>query len=425
MKKHCFASILLVTIGVAAVASAADVGAVYTLTNDPAGNAVVVFGRAADGTLTKSGSFSTGGTSIGFFATGNQNGLLLNSDASCLWAVNSLSNSIAAFQVSGTSLHPVGVVGSNGVGPVSLTVNEDLGVLYVLHNGSLLVQPPVGSPVPASADNITGFTVGANCGLSALAGSTRSLSMAMGTFPAQVSFNPAGTVVVVTEKATNKIDTWVVGAGGLLSGRKVQASAGVEPFGFAFDNRGQLIVTNAACHMPTPPGNLPGCSVPPDHPTLASYSVAADGTLTLVDASTDNQAAKCWVVITDSQRFAFTTNALARQAGGPPPGSPPAGSISSYRVSAHGGLTKVGDTEIPTVINGGVSIDPNSVVGVPVDAALSRNSRFLYVLSEGDGTINAYRVGLDGSLTLLGISDVTPVNPLFNGLPFPNGLAAQ
>jgi 6-phosphogluconolactonase len=423
MAKCWFTSGLLLTIGVCGTAMAADVGAVYTMTNDPAGNAVVVYGRASDGTLTNSGSFSTGGTSIGFFATGNQNGLLLNTDASCLWAVNSLSNSIAAFQVSGTSLSSVGVVASGGVGPVSLTVNEGLGVLYVLHNGSLLVQPPVGSPVPASPDNITGFTVGANCGLSALAGSTRSLSQSMGTFPAQVSFNPTGTVVVVTEKATNKIDTWVVGANGLLSGKKVQAAAGVEPFGFAFDNRGQLIMTNAACHMPTPPGNLPGCSVPPDSPTLASYTVGSDGTLTLVDTSTDNQAAKCWVVITDSQRFAFTTNALATQTGGTP-GAPPAGSITRYRVDAHGGLTDLGSTEIPTALNGFTS-DPNSIVGVPVDAALSRNSRFLYVLSEGDGTINAYSVGLDGSLTLLGVSNVTALNPLFNGLPFPNGLAAQ
>jgi DNA-binding beta-propeller fold protein YncE len=274
---------------------AADVGAVYTMTNDPGGNAVVVYDRASDGTLTKSGTFSTGGTSIGFFATGNQNGLLLNGDGHCLWAVNSLSNSIAAFEVRGTSLSRVGVVASGGVGPVSLTVQEDLGVLYVLNNGSLLAG--TATPPPASPDNITGFTVGANCGLSALAGSTRSLSMAMGTFPAEVSFNPTGTVLVVTEKATNKIDTWMVGGNGLLSGKKVQASAGKEPFGFAFDNRGQLLVTEAGCHVPTPPGVLPGCIAPPDLPALSSYTVAADGTLTLIDNLVDNQAAKCWVVL--------------------------------------------------------------------------------------------------------------------------------
>ena len=37
------------------------VGSVYTLTNAPGGNAVAVFARAADGTLTPDGIFPTGG----------------------------------------------------------------------------------------------------------------------------------------------------------------------------------------------------------------------------------------------------------------------------------------------------------------------------------------------------------------------------
>ena len=41
------------------------VGAVYTMTNDPAGNAVLVFNRAEDGTLTAGGTFSTGGLGTG------------------------------------------------------------------------------------------------------------------------------------------------------------------------------------------------------------------------------------------------------------------------------------------------------------------------------------------------------------------------
>jgi hypothetical protein len=35
-------------------------GAVYTLTNQPTGNSVIVFDRAADGTLTLAGSYPTG-----------------------------------------------------------------------------------------------------------------------------------------------------------------------------------------------------------------------------------------------------------------------------------------------------------------------------------------------------------------------------
>jgi 6-phosphogluconolactonase (cycloisomerase 2 family) len=413
-------SVLFVTFGLVGNAIAQDAGAVYTMTNDPAGNAVVVYARSGNGTLTKSGTFPTGGTSIGFFATGNQNGLLLSNDGHCLWAVNSASNTIVSFQVSGnTSLRRAGSVNSGGTGPVSLTQYQ--GLLYVLNNGSLFAgttTPPAPSP-----DNITGFTVSSTCGLSPLANSTRGLSQSTGTFPAQVSFDPSGRVVVVTEKATNKIDTWVVGSNGLLSGKLVQSSAGHEPFGFAFDNRGQLVVTEAGCHMPTPPGVLPGCSVPPDSPALTSYTVASDGTLILVDHLVDDQAAQCWVVISNNQRIIFTVNALATQAGGTP-GLPPAGSITTYHFDPQGQLTKMGDTPVPTALNS-LSSNPNAMVGVPVDAALSRNSQYLYVLSEGDGTINSYSVGPSGQLTLLGVSDVTAVSAITVGGPFPNGLAAQ
>jgi hypothetical protein len=391
------------------------------MTNDPAGNAVVVFSRGSNGLLTRAGTYPTGGTSIGFFATGNQNGMLLNSDASCMWVVNSLSNTITSFQVNGTKLSQSGLVSAGGVGPVSLTENDNLGVLYVLNNGSLLAGTAM--PPTASADNITGFTLGSKCTLSPLASSSRSLSQTSGTFPAEVSFNPTGSVVVVTEKATNKIDTWIVGSGGLLSGKKVQNSNGNEPFGFEFDNRGQLIVTNAACHTPTPPGVLPGCTVPPDAPKLDTYTVANDGTLTLTGSATDNQAAKCWVVVTNSQRYAFTVNALATGVGGTA-GFPPGGSVTSYKISPDGTVTELGSVEVPTVLNGLGPVGANSTVGVPVDASLSRNSKFLYVLSEGDGTINEYGVGEDGSLTLLGVANITAAPAIFGG-PIPNGLAAQ
>ena len=40
-------------------------GAVYTMSNDPAGNAVLMFRRSAHGALTPSGTFSTGGLGTG------------------------------------------------------------------------------------------------------------------------------------------------------------------------------------------------------------------------------------------------------------------------------------------------------------------------------------------------------------------------
>ncbi len=397
--KHAIVvALLIVLTGAGGTATAAGLspGHVYTMTNDPAGNAVVVFNRAADGTLTKFGTFPTGGTSIGVFATGNQNGLLLDEDSRCLWAVNSLDNEITAFRVMDDSLSFINKVGSGGRRPISLTEHKDL--LYVLNAGGQV----------GSTDNITGFTVDHGCGLSPLAGSTRSLS-APSTSPAQVGFTPSGRVLVVTEKVTNKITTYTVGEDGRPSGPMPQASAGPEPFGFTFINRGQLFVTEAACSVPRPPGNLPTCVVPPDQPALSSYEVADDGTLTLIDTSVDNQAAKCWVVATNSQRFAYTVNALAVQAGG-------LGSITGYRIDPDGDLTKLGSTPIPA-----------APLGVPIDAALSNDSRFLYVLHEADGIISAYRVEADGGLVPLTPPSfaITAPPPLLTNGPFPNGLAVR
>jgi 6-phosphogluconolactonase len=424
MTKFCLASTALLTtgfVGTAAADNGSDNGAVYTMTNDPNGNAVVVYTRAADGMLTMSGMSPTGGTSIGVFATGNQRGLLLSNDGRCLWAVNSLSNQISAFKVNGTSLSLPNVTASGGQRPISVAVNEDLGVLYVLNAGGQV----------GSSDNVTGFTVGKDCGLSPLAGSTRALS-GNNVSPAQVSFNPTGSVVVVTEKTNDgggrggHITSFTVGHTGLLGSRKSVVPPITEPFGFAFDNRGRLLVTAADCTTPAPPGVFPTCSVPPDSPSLLSYTVARDGTLTLVDTLVGDQAAICWIAIAYPQpddeqsprhrhglkEFAFTSNNLATQTRGTP-GLPPGGSITRYDVRPDGTLTELGVTPVP--------LQPN---GLPIEDAVSRDGRFLYVLGEADGTITAYRVEPDGLLAILTTYPVTTASPFPNG-PFPNGLAAR
>src|SRR2546429_6374258 len=53
--------------------------AVYTLTNQVAGNAVAVFDRAADGTLTAAGTIATGGTGTGG-GLGSQGAVALSDD---------------------------------------------------------------------------------------------------------------------------------------------------------------------------------------------------------------------------------------------------------------------------------------------------------------------------------------------------------
>ena len=208
-------------------------GAVFTLSNAAGGNAVLVFSRAHDGSLTPAGSYPTGGLGTGA-GLGSQGAIVL--DHKTLFAVDAGSNQIAAFKVEKKDgLRLVSHVASGGATPISITAHK--GLVYVLNAGA-----------PA---NITGFTF-RHGELQQIPGSSRPLS-APSPGPAQVQFSPHGRVLVVTEKDTSLIDTYVVGKDGLASGPHSQPSAAATPFGFDFDKRGRLIVSDAF-------GGAPGAS---------------------------------------------------------------------------------------------------------------------------------------------------------------------
>src|SRR5690348_3142899 len=73
-------------------------GAVYALSNDAAGNAVLVYDRADDGTLTAAGSVATGGLGLGA-GLGSQGALVFGKKNKYLFAVNAGSNDISVFAV--------------------------------------------------------------------------------------------------------------------------------------------------------------------------------------------------------------------------------------------------------------------------------------------------------------------------------------
>jgi 6-phosphogluconolactonase (cycloisomerase 2 family) len=339
------AVLLLSMVAWAPPAAAAEVGAVYALSNAPAGNAVLVWGRAADGALTPAGSYPTGGAGTGG-GLGSQGAIVLSDNGRWLFAVDAGSNQVAAFRVSPRGLEQTAHVSSGGATPTSLSVSGDL--LYVLNAGG--------------SGNISGFRVGNDGSLSPLAGSARPLS-GDATAPAQVSFSPDGATLVVTERATQQIGTYAVGADGLASGPTVFASSGSTPFGFAFAGRDQLVVSEA--------NGAPGGSA-------ASSYLLRDGALSLVTGSAPTfQGAACWTVVTKNGRFAYTANAASA-------------SISGFSVGQDGSLTL---------------LDANGRSGVAgagaADMALSVNSQFLYVRNGRDSSISAFAVAEDGSLTPL------------------------
>jgi 6-phosphogluconolactonase len=353
------AALAVLGLGASGAMAMSSAGHVYTLTNSPAGNAVKVFNRAGNGSLIPGSEFAAGGTGTGA-DLGNQGALVL--DGRLLFAVNAGSDSISAFTVKRDALELVDTVDSGGDQPISVAVHD--GLLYALNAGG--------------AGNISGFTFSRNGDLSPLAGSTRPLS-GPGVGPAQVSFDPEGEHLVVTEKNTNLIDTYEVDGSGLATGPNPQASAGATPFGFAFDKREHLIVSEA----------FGGAA---DASAVSSYEVD-DGVIDpITPSAATTETAACWIVLTKNGRFTYTSNT----------GS---GSISGYRIGREGDLTLLGADGRTGLTGPG-----------PIDMALTGNSHFLYSLNSGDETISGFRVGSDGSLTPLGGA---------TGLPDgANGLAA-
>jgi 6-phosphogluconolactonase len=332
-------------------------GAVYVLTNQ-VNNAVAVFNRAADGTLTPAGEFSTGGagdpvpqgTDPATDPLASQGALILDQGNQFLFAVNAGSNQISVLRVEATELTLVGVFDSGGVRPISLTLHNDL--LYVLNEG--------GTP------NITGFTVGEDGTLTPLAGSTQPLIGDTAADPAQVGFSRDGNLLVVTEKAGNRLNTYTVDENGLPSAPTGNPSNGMTPFGFAFNNHDTLIVSEAF-------GGTPNASA------ASSYSFSDDGLLSVISGSVPNsQTAACWVVTTNNGKTAFVSNTAS-------------GTISSYDVGP-------GNGEL-NLIN---SVAADTGAGsAPIDIALNNSSHFLLVLLGGSQSVASYRVEHDGSLTLI------------------------
>src|SRR5262245_594849 len=99
-------------------------GAVYTMSNASAGNAVIVFARAADGSLTPAGTHPTGGAGSGG-GLGNQGALVLDRNDHFLFAVNAGSNELTVFAIDPSGLAFADKIGTGGTTPISVSVHRD------------------------------------------------------------------------------------------------------------------------------------------------------------------------------------------------------------------------------------------------------------------------------------------------------------
>ncbi len=341
-------------------------GAVFTMTDDSTANAVLAFARAADGSLTFSASFPTGGAGSGGGepVLGSQGSVTLSRNGRFLFVVNAGSDEVSSFRVDGSRLTLAGVAPSGGLLPVSVTEHD--GLVYVLNAGG--------------TGNISGFTVDERGRLTPLPGSTRPLSSAT-SGAAQVAFDRSGDELAVTEKAASAIALYAVGQDGRTTGPGTVASSGATPFGFAFTGHDVLVASEA--------GGGPGGTS-----AVSSYDV--DGqTAEVVSGSVPNgQRAACWLILTRDGHTAFVANA----------GS---GDVSAYAVDRRGALT---------LLSGAAGVLPSG--GKPLDLALTGDERFLYDLDAGNHALVAFARHPDGALEPLGTQAT--------GLPAPAvGLAVR
>lgn len=336
-------------------AASGVVGQLYLNDNTTGVNTVAGFDRHADGSLTPiDGSpFPVGGAGTGQ-GLASQGSLQLSADGRYLLAADAGSNEISVLRIKPHgSLQVADVVPSNGANPVSIAVSGD--VVYVAN-------------ASASAPNYTGFKLNAGGHLRPIAGST--VTLPDGSQPGDVLFSGDGSKLVGTRVNSSMIDSFTVGADGLLTaptGSPFPAQ-GIGPFGSEFrpTNPTQLFVSNAH----DGPGNG----------SVSAFADGSDGTLTSMGASPfpNEQTAPCWVEISHDGRYLFAVNTGDS-------------TLSSYSIAPDGTLNLLGTTALRSPAHG------------PEDARLSPDGATLWVVDTGADTVSGFAVK-GGTLTELGSS---------------------
>lgn len=389
-------------------------GAVFVMTNSAEpirGNEIVRYNRRVNGELVLHGYFPTGGLGSGPAPTstvlgapvpatvdglGSSNSVILNADHSLLFAVNAGSNTISVFQVSSDGLTLVETMPSGGVFPVSLTLRGD--VLYVLNSGN--------------AGSIRGFRVAADGTLTVLPNSTRTLDVAQTqpepnevlTTPAQLSFTPDGTRLVLSFKggsavlpASGGVVVFNVDANGELAagngtatafGTNDNANRNAAPFSYVFDAGGRIVMT----HAPADPNGW----------TVGSYTIEANNSVTLNGATiATGVPLPCWIVRNGDVVYTANVGNIPAVNNGQPDGP---GFIVAFDVAANGNLSLLAQN------NGVVVTYPNDIVGNhAIDMAVVQNAdgdAFLYFIQPRVGMLGMRQINADGTLAEIGSGNV-------------------
>lgn len=366
----------------AASAASGAVGAVYVQSNTPQ-NVVRVFYRSATGELTVGPQVPTGGAGsemsppFGLAITDSQGSVVLTQDNRVLLVTNSGSSTISSFRV----LPDGNIVladqeSSGGIFPISVTVTNTgakRSLVYVLNEVS---------------ETVSGFTLDKQGELTAIPGSTRSVS---GMFSATIGFNWSGKTLTVTNR--NDVFGPVPGPNGSISTFPVAPSTGLlgaevvtpatgsgAPFGFEYTKRDQLLVANSGQFNTGFVGSASSYELDKQSAALTPRDVEPTGTVAIT----------CWVAITNNNRYAYFTSP------GAPAGAGASG-VSGFRITPDSQLVPIGQWDTP---------------GSALDVDTSVNSQYLYVLNTNldfmsfaftASRVAAYKIdNSTGQLTLIG-----------------------
>jgi 6-phosphogluconolactonase len=327
-------------------------GAVYVQTN-AAPNEVIAFRRAEDGSLDRIGSVATGGGGDGSPHLQSQGSVTLTGDGQYLLVTNAATDDLSVFSVAADGSIELRERVHTGATPRSVAEHD--GLVVVLNTG----EPGIAS-----------FRLHAD-GIARMEGGDQALD-ASDADPAQVTFSPDGSMVVITERGTDSIVTYELTAEGTFGASSEIPSEGPTPYGFAFTSGGTLIVTEAF-------------RAEKGAAAASSYALE-DGSLVVRTSSVGNGRSEiCWVVVTPNDRFAFTTNFAD-------------GAVSRYAIAPDGSLSLEDATA-------GISVDGKPGLR---DEDLSSDGRFFYAIDADGGSIYGWSVEAEGTLEPIGSWDGLP-----------------
>lgn len=350
-------------------------GLVYAMTNDSAGNEILVYYRNRSGGLRKlrGGRVSTGGTggsvTDAVDPLGSQASLIYDEMHDMLFAVNAGSDTVTGFDTSLVGLPFTWnrkIAASGGNIPVSLAVLEDK--LFVLNAGG------TGSVATIEIGPHGGLTLidSFDLGLAPQA-TTPPFDQVMA--PGQIGVDALARQLIVTYGGGQAVLTIALDDDGLPAGPVVSTpSPGVVPFAFDVTPYGSILVAEAGSGA------------------VSAYDPSVGGApLRLVAAMVaTNQVATCWIVVHPGG-YAYVTNT----------GSD---TLSQYQYTRTGGLALV-------------EAIAATATGAPTDMTIADGGSFIYTLNAASGEISGFAVDADsGALTLVETESGLPAGAGIQGI---------